>query len=157
EAHELADAVTAEAMRWLAATVDAPAGAWVVANPSGRARGGVIEVETVDPGPGPAGLARLAGRESPVEILSQLVEGPKIGWAEQPLAGPPSAGDPGAQLETREGDAVDGVGDAEVVIRLAGPGEPAVDLTAARDRLRPLAGTDRVVRVRAVRPARSRW
>ncbi len=157
EAGELAEAVTAEAMRWLAATVDAPPGAWVVANPSGRARGGVVEVETVDPGPGPAGLAQVVGREPPVETLSQLVVGPKVGWVEQLLDGTAFAGEPVAQLEIREGDAVDGVGGAEVVIRLAGPGEPAVDVTAARARLRPLAGADRVVRVRAVRPARTRW
>jgi hypothetical protein len=157
EAYELAGSVTAEAMRWLAATVEAPPGSWVVANPSGRARGGVVEVETADPHPGPAGLTQAVGQEPPVEVLSQLVEGPKIGWVEQLLDGTTFAGDPVGRLEIREGDAVDGVGDAEVVIRLAGPGEPAVDVTAARDRLRPLAGADRVVRVRAVRPGRTRW
>jgi hypothetical protein len=150
EARTLAEGVTAEAMRWLAATVDAPAGAWVVANPSAHGRGGVVEVEVAGPGPPGDGLVQRVAHRAAAEALSALVAGPKIGWFLALLEGETYGGRPVAAVDVRAAE-------LEVVVRLAAEDEPSIDVGPWRPAIRDLAGDDRVVRVRVVEPARTRW
>ncbi len=160
ETVQIADALTAEAMRWLASEVRASPGSVVVANPTARTRSGVIElVVPVPPSePTPGGLddhalgglgtgvlVQCIGETAPEEVLSQIVVGRKIRWFVHMLDSFGLAGEPVAHVEDRG---------REVIFHLAGPGEPPLDLVPWKERLLARAGDDGVLHIRSIRPGR---
>jgi mannosylglycerate hydrolase len=159
EVAQIAGAVTRDAMRWLAAQVDAPAGAVVVANPTPADRTGVVVVDVSaadgDPvvldGEGRALLVQTVGPPSAPPGFLHVAVGRKLRWVVDLLAGDRFAGEPvGATQWEAAGDAHD------LTVELAAHGAPSIDVTADRDRLLALAHAGATVTVRSTRPARQR-
>jgi mannosylglycerate hydrolase len=159
EVAQIAGAVTRDAMRWLAAQVDAPAGSVVVANPTPADRAGVVELEL----PAAAGVPDVCDGEgrgllvqpvgppiAPAGFLHVAV-GRKLRWVVDLFAGDRFAGEPVAATGWSLDDGVHGL-----TVELAADGSPSTDVTADRDRLLALAHAGATVCVRSVRPARQR-
>src|SRR6185312_6229263 len=100
EARHVGEALTREAVRALATTVDIPASSTIVVNSTGRERGGVITVPL--PGSGPVHLVALDdGTACPTQVvhtnttdegISTVVVGQKIRWVLEMMRGPELAG-----------------------------------------------------------------
>jgi hypothetical protein len=158
EARHLADAVTADALEHLAASVGAPAGSFVVANPSARDRDGVVVVEVAGTGgftvlddEGRTGPAQVLTTDPGHEGLSTIVTGRKIRWVLEQIRGPELAGMPVGQASLTQ--TPDGTWEAE--LRGTAPGEDAVDLEALRHRLLELGDEGATIRVRQLHAPRT--
>ena len=158
EARHVGDALATDALHALACSVDAPEGAFVVANPTARARGGMITVRV--PGVGPLHLrsvdddvlvATQVVREIAGTGLDTMVTGTKVRWVVEMMRGPELAGARIARVERTDRD--DGV--VEFTFHDAGPGDPVVDLERTRDDVLALGDTGATVAIRQIRaPAR---
>jgi mannosylglycerate hydrolase len=125
EARQLGDGLAAEAVAALAASVDAPAGSVVVVNAGGHKRAGMIRLQV--PGRGPLHLVAPDGTTVPAQVLS----------TSQPVEMTAGAGDVVADLfgpGTFAGHPVARWSDG-LVLEMAAPEEPTVDLAEALARL----------------------
>jgi mannosylglycerate hydrolase len=161
EVAQIADAVTRDAMRWLAAQVDAPPGSIVVANPTPADRAGVVELDlpvaagdrlpVVLDGDGRALLVQPVGEPTVPAGFLHVAVGRKLRWVVDLLDGDRFAGERvAATTWSADGDV------HELTVELAGEAAPSIDVTADRDRLLTLAHAGATVSVRSIRPARQR-
>jgi mannosylglycerate hydrolase len=137
EARQIGDVIAREALRQLAAEVDAPAGSTLVVNPTQTSRGGLLHVHV--PGEGPFHFIAPDGTPCATQELglltgegfSALVTGQKVRWVLEMMNGPEFAGERIGRYEMTEAD--DGA--LELVFQGAHPGETIMDLTELRDEL----------------------
>jgi alpha-mannosidase len=138
EARQIGDGLTHDAMNALAAQVNAPAGATVVANPTARPRSGLVEGHI--PGTGSCHFVGPDGRAHPAQVLGEvggdgfqtMVMGQKIRWVLDMMRGTEFAG---RQIRAYEILPAGGEGDLyEIVLHEAQASDPRVDL-AEREHL----------------------
>jgi mannosylglycerate hydrolase len=154
EARQIGDALTRDALRALAANVDAQPGSTIVSNPTRVARGGVVNV--VVPGDGPVQLVSHDGVPCPTQVVrtlggegfTALVVGRKVRWVLELIRGPEFAGARIARV-TRRAVAAD---DWEYTFHAARAGEPLVDLEYLRDELLSLGDGGAILRFRQTLP-----
>jgi alpha-mannosidase len=157
EARQIADGLARDAMHALAADVDAPAGSTVVANPTPRARRGVVDVTV--PGDGPCHFVTPAGEALATQVVgtvggegyATMVTGEKVRWVLDLMRGTEFAGRPvtAYDVETRGGH-------HDVVLREAGPGDPHRDLSELRERMLALGASGATMRFRLMLAPRRR-
>ncbi|MGZ8762371.1 MAG: glycoside hydrolase family 38 N-terminal domain-containing protein, partial [Acidimicrobiia bacterium] len=153
EARQIGEGVADGAVASLAASVAAPAGHVVVANPSQADRGGLIELTV----PGGDAVHLVADDGTPVatqavtahtsEVFSTTVVGRKVAWVIEMMRGPEIAGTQIGRIDHR----VHPDGSHEYHFVGVDPGEPAVDLEAVRSELRELGEQDTTFRLRVTR------
>jgi mannosylglycerate hydrolase len=151
EARHVGEALTRDALRALAATVDAPPSSTIVVNSAMRTRDGVIEVPV--PGVGPVHLVAVDdGTPCPTQVvtsragegISTTVAGQKIRWVLEMMRGPELAGARIARVDRHDlGD-----GTVEFTFHDAAPGEPTIDLEATREELLALGVGGATISVR---------
>ena len=142
EARQIGDGMTRDAVRALAAQVDAPAGATVVVNPTARPRSGLVEVALA--GRGPVHMVDAGGIPRPTQLIGEIsgdafatmVTGQKVRWVLDLVRGTEFAGRAITSYEI-----VESTGLHEVLMHEAGPGDPHRDLSELRERILEL-GTD---------------
>lgn len=142
EARQIAHGLGRDAVRRLAADVEASPGASVIVNTTSRSRGGLVEVPV--PGRGPVHFRDDEGRlvagqvvdEETGERFGAHVVGSKLGWVLDMLRGEEFAGAPVRDYTIRETDS-----HHEVVVEGAGPGEPRRDVGDLREQLLDLAAS----------------
>jgi hypothetical protein len=152
EARHVGEALTREAVRALATTVDIPASSTIVVNSTGRERGGVITVPL--PGSGPVHLVALDdGTAWPTQVvhtnttdegISTVVVGQKIRWVLEMMRGPELAGARITRVEHRTLDD----GTEEFTFHDAAPGETEVDLEATKEQLLALGEAGATLSIR---------
>ena len=152
EARHVGEALTREAMRALATTVDVPPSSTIVVNSTARDRSGVVSVPL--PGTGPVHLVALDdGTPCPTQVvhttttdegISTVVVGQKIRWVLEMMRGPELAGARITRVEHRT--LVDGT--EEFTFHDAAPGEPDVDLEATKEALLALGEAGATISVR---------
>jgi mannosylglycerate hydrolase len=151
EARHVGEALTGDALAALAASVDAPSGSVVVANPAARARDGAITFRV--PGTGPLQLvavddgsvhAAQVVRETTGTGIDATVTGSKVRWVVEMMRGPELAGARITRVERQRRD--DGV--VELTFHDANIGDPVMDLSATRDDLLALGDADTTVVIR---------
>jgi len=149
EARQIGDGLVRDALHALAASVDAPPNTTVVANPTARARRGIVD--GVVPGSGechfvgPDGVARptqLVGELSG-EVYTTMVTGEKVRWVLDLMRGTEFAG-----RAITSYDVVDNAGVTDVVLQEAGPGEPHTDLGELREQMLELGGHGTTIKFR---------
>jgi mannosylglycerate hydrolase len=158
EARQLGDGLARDATNDLAASVDAPAGATLVVNPTSHARGGLLEISM--PGHGPAHIVTDDGRELPAQVLaergglafSDIIIGSKVRWVLDLMRGVEFAGNNVAETSIERAD--DGVWD--VGLHLASPGQALTDLGDLREEMLRLGDAGDTLRIKAYRPASRR-
>jgi len=149
EARQIGEGLTRDALATLAASVDAPKGATVVANPTARARSGVIDA--LVPGTGPCHFAAADGTKRPAQILrefggegfSTMVTGQKVRWVLDMMRGPEFAG-----RNITSYTVADTNDPCDVVLREARRGDELVDLSELKDTMLALGEADRTMRIR---------
>jgi hypothetical protein len=154
EARQIGDGLTREALRALAARVDAPPGSTLVCNPTRVERGGLVRV--VVPGDGPVQLVTHDGVPCPTQIVRTLggegftaiVVGRKVRWVLELIRGPEFAGARIARV-TRRAVAAN---DWEYTFHAARAGDPLVDLEYLRDELLSLGDGGATLRFRQTLP-----
>ena len=108
EARHVGDALTRDALRQLATTIDAPPSSTIVVNSTARPRAGLVEVPL--PGTGPVHLVAVDdGTACPTQVVrtiegegvSTVVVGQKIRWVLEMMRGPELAGARIARVEDR--------------------------------------------------------
>jgi alpha-mannosidase len=160
EARHVGEALTREAVRTLATTVDVPPSSTIVVNSTARDRAGVISVPL--PGRGPVHLLALDdGAAVPTQVvrttttdegISTIVVGQKIRWVLEMMRGPELAGARIARVEHRTLD--DGRERIEeFTFHDAAPGETDLDLEATREELLALGEAGATISVRQRRAA----
>ena len=136
EARQIGDGLTRDAVRALAAQVNAKPGATVVVNPTARPRTGLVEVTL--PGAGPVHVVDSHGIPRPTQIVGEvsgeayatMVTGQKVRWVLDLMRGTEFAGRTITSYEiTVAGDVHD------IVLQEAGPGDPQRDLTELREQI----------------------
>ena len=136
EARQIGDGLTRDAVRALAAQVDAKPGATVVVNPTARPRTGLVEVTL--PGAGPVHMVDSHGSPRATQIVGEvsgeayatMVTGQKVRWVLDLMRGTEFAGRTITSYEiTVAGDV------HEIVLQEAGPGDPHRDLTELREQI----------------------
>ncbi len=149
EARQIGDGLTRDAMQALAARVDAVPGATVVANPTARARTGLVEVTL--PGSGPVHMVDADGTPRPTqfigeisgEVYATIVVGQKVRWVLDLMRGTEFAG---RDITSYEVETTGGV--HEIVLQEAGPGDARRDLTELRDHILELGTRGETVSLR---------
>ncbi len=139
EARHVGEALTREAVRTLATTVDVPASSTIVVNSTARDRTGVVRVPL--PGSGPVHLVALDdGAACPTQVvhttttdegISTVVVGQKVRWVLEMMRGPELAG---ARIHRVEHEALPD-GSHEFTFHDAAPGETEVDLETTKEAL----------------------
>ena len=152
EARHVGEALTREAVRALATTVDVPASSTIVVNSASHERAGVVVVPL--PGSGPVHLVALDdGTACPTQVvhttttdegISTVVVGQKIRWVLEMMRGPELAGARITRVERRTLD--DGV--EEFTFHDAAPGETEVDLEATKEELLALGQAGATISIR---------
>jgi hypothetical protein len=152
EARHVGEALTREAVRTLATTVDVPASSTIVVNSTARERSGVITVPLS--GAGPVHLVALDdGTAHPTQVvrttttdegISTVVVGQKIRWVLEMMRGPELAG---ARITRVEHVALDD-GSHEFTFLDAAPGDPEVDLEATKEQLLALGEAGATISIR---------
>jgi alpha-mannosidase len=155
EARHVGEALTRDAMRALATTVDVPPSSTIVVNSTARERGGTIRVPL--PGSGPVHLVAIDdGAAVPTQVvhtttteegISTVVVGQKIRWVLEMMRGPELAG---ARIARVEHETVDGV--EEFTFHDAAPGEAEIDLEATKEQLLALGEAGATISIRQRRP-----
>jgi mannosylglycerate hydrolase len=148
EARQIGDGLTRDAMQTLAASVAAAPGATVVANPTARARTGLVEVTL--PGNGPVHMVDADGTPRPTqfigeisgEVYATIVIGQKVRWVLDLMRGTEFAGRDITSYEVKNGAV------HEIVLQEAGPGEARRDLTELRDQILELGMQGETVSLR---------
>lgn len=157
EARQIGDGLTHDAVRALAAGVDAPPASTVVVNPTARARSGLVEVSL--PGTGPVHFTRLDGTRRPAQLIAErdgeawsaAASGMKIRWLLDMMRGTEFVGRQIGAFELREGE-----DEHEALLYEAHPGEPPADLAPLRDAILRVAEAGGSVRTRLfVTPVRT--
>ncbi|HZR13749.1 MAG TPA: glycoside hydrolase family 38 C-terminal domain-containing protein [Acidimicrobiia bacterium] len=161
EARQIGDGLTSAAVHALARSVDAPAGATVVVNPTSRARGGLVAARVPgDARTEPVHFVSSDGVPVPVQVVdvsagegfSATVTGEKVRWVLEMMRGTEFAGAGIASYDVSDLDD----GTVEVVFQSALPGGSTVDdLESLRDHVLALGTAGRTVRFRAMRPSTS--
>jgi mannosylglycerate hydrolase len=151
EARHVGEALTRDALRRLATTVDAPPSSTIVVNAAARARPGLITVPL--PGEGPVHLVAVDdGTACPTQVvrttagegISTVVVGQKIRWVLEMMRGPELAGARIARVEqARLPD-----GSVEFTFHDAAPGEPELDLEATKASLLELGVAGETISIR---------
>jgi hypothetical protein len=151
EARHVGEALTREAVRVLATTIDVPPSSTIVVNSTARERAGTVEVPL--PGAGPVHLVALDdGRAVPTQVvhttttdegISTVVVGQKIRWVLEMMRGPELAG---ARIGRVEHRTVDGV--EELTFHDAAPGDAAIDLEATKEQLLALGEAGATISIR---------
>jgi hypothetical protein len=151
ETRQIGDGLAREAVRGLAAEVDAARGGTLVVNPTARARPGIVEARV--PGTGPCVFVGADGAPRPTQLLEEtggdsppiLVAGQKVRWVLDAMRGTEFQGRQIASYDVRDtGDAHD------VVLREAAPGEERCDLAELKQQMLALGTEGRQLRVRLV-------
>ena len=152
EARHVGEALTREAVRTLATTVDVPPSSTIVVNSTARDRIGVVSVPL--PGAGPVHLVALDdGSPCPTQVvhttttdegISAVVVGQKIRWVLEMMRGPELAGARIARVEHRT--LTDGT--EEFTFHDAAPGEADVDLEATKEQLLALGEAGATLSIR---------
>jgi mannosylglycerate hydrolase len=151
EARHVGDALTRDALRQLATTVDAPPSSTIVVNSTARTRGGLVEVPL--PGSGPVHLVAIDdGTACPTQIvrtvegegISTVVVGQKIRWVLEMMRGPELAG---ARI-TRVDDRTLDDGTREFTFHDAAPGDVELDLEATKATLLALGESGATIAIR---------
>jgi alpha-mannosidase len=152
EARHVGEALTREAVRTLATTVDVPASSTIVVNSAARARPGVVSVPL--PGRGPVHLVALDdGAACPTQVvhttttdegISTVVVGQKIRWVLEMMRGPELAGARITRVEHEE--LADG--SHEFTFHDAAPGEAEVDLETTKEALLALGEAGATISIR---------
>ncbi len=156
EARQIGDGLTADAVRSLAAQVDAPTGSTIVVNPSPADRGGIVRFAL--PGEGPLYLEALDdGSRHPAQVsttergtgFATTVTPDQISWLTDMMRGPELAGSKIANytLDRRQGDAV-------LTATAAGTNDTPIDLGDLRDEVGALAAAGLPIAVRVMRAPR---
>jgi 2-O-(6-phospho-alpha-D-mannosyl)-D-glycerate hydrolase len=151
EARHVGEALTRDALRALATTVDAPSSSTVVVNATARDRAGLVIVPL--PGLGPVHLVAVDdGTACPTQVvdtragegISTVVVGQKIRWVLEMMRGPELAGARIARVEQeRRPD-----GAVEFTFHDAAPGEPELDLEATKATLLALGTAGETISIR---------
>jgi hypothetical protein len=150
EARHVGEALTSDALRALATTIDAPPSSVIVVNSTATSRGGLVEVSI--PGTGPVHLVALDGTACPSQVvatragegISTIVVGQKIRWVLEMMRGPELAGARVHRVERAElaGGAV------EFTFFDAAPGEDVIDLEATKEELLALGESGATISIR---------
>ena len=151
EARHVGDALTRDALRQLATTIDAPPSSTIVVNSTARPRGGLVEVPL--PGTGPVHLVAVDdGTACPTQVVrtiegegvSTVVVGQKIRWVLEMMRGPELAGARIARVEDRTLPD----GSHEFTFHDAAPGETELDLEATKATLLALGEAGATIAIR---------
>jgi 2-O-(6-phospho-alpha-D-mannosyl)-D-glycerate hydrolase len=151
EARQIGDGLTRDAMHALARSVDAEAGATVVANPTARPRRGLVEATV--PGEGSCHFVDADGRARPTQVIGQIsgegystmVTGQKVRWVLDLMRGMEFSGRQIASYEF-----VDAGDVHEIVLHEAGAGDAHVDLTELKEQLLALGTEGATMRLRVM-------
>lgn len=152
EARQIGDGLTHDAMRALAGQVNAPPGATVVANPTARARSGLVDARI--PGTGPCHFTGPDGEAHPTQLLDEvggdgfhtMVTGQKVRWVIDMMRGTEFAG---RQIHAYDVLDVDGAGDQhDIVLHEARGTDERVDLTELKERMLALGEAGHTMRLR---------
>ena len=154
EARQLGDGLTRDATADLAASIDVPAGATIVVNPTAHARGGLVEISM--PGHGPAHVVTDDGRKLPAQVLaergglafSDVIIGSKVRWILDLMRGVEFAGNNVAEATIEPA----GDGSWDVSLHLAMPGQSLTDLGDLREQMLEIGDAGGTLRVKAYRP-----
>lgn len=156
EARHVGEALTREALRTLATTVDIPPSSTIVVNSTARDRSGVVHVPL--PGTGPVHLVALDdGAAHPTQVvhttttdegISTVVVGQKIRWVLEMMRGPELAGARITRVEHRTLAEGGGAPVEEFTFHDASPGEPEVDLEATKEQLLALGEAGATISIR---------
>ncbi|MDQ1381772.1 MAG: 2-O-(6-phospho-alpha-D-mannosyl)-D-glycerate hydrolase [Actinomycetota bacterium] len=128
ESRQIGDGLTTDALRSLAGQVRAPAGATLVANPTARARTGVVEARV--PGTGPCHFVGPDGVAHPAQVLDEvggegfhtMVTGQKVRWVLDLMRASEFAG---RQIHSYEVSNVDGTDEPGAAAEPTGRGDAA--------------------------------
>jgi alpha-mannosidase len=151
EARQIGDGLARDAVHALARTVDAPANATLVVNPTARARTGLVEARV--PGTGPCHFVGPLGAARPTQLLGELggegyrtmVTGQKVRWVLDLMRGTEFAGRQVAAYD------IEANGDVhDVVLREARVGEARCDLTELKEQMLALGEQDATMQLRLV-------
>ncbi len=152
EARQIGDGLTRDAMHALATQVSAPAGATVVANPTARARSGVVDVHLPGTGPchfvGPDGSAHAAQvlDESGGEGFHTMVTGQKVRWILDLMRASEFAG---RQIHDYQVIDVDGASDQHDIVLFEALGNATrVDLTELKEQMLAFGAAGHTMRLR---------
>ena len=151
EARHIGEALTRDALRQLATTIDAPPSSTIVVNSTAGTRAGVVTVPL--PGEGPVHLVAVDdGVACPTQVvtttagegISTVVVGQKIRWVLEMMRGPELAG---ARIALVERCTLDD-GTVEFTFHDAAPGEPELDLEATKAELLALGESGATIAIR---------
>ncbi|HEY5171117.1 MAG TPA: glycoside hydrolase family 38 C-terminal domain-containing protein, partial [Acidimicrobiia bacterium] len=158
EARQIGDGLTHDAMRALASQVGAPAQTTVVANPTARARSGIVDARV--PGTGPCHFVGPDGQAHPVQALGEvggeiggegfqtMVTGQKVRWVLDMMRGTEFAG---RQIRAYEvtGGGGPGVADGyDIVVHEARRGDDRTDLAELKEQMLALGEAGHTMRLR---------
>jgi alpha-mannosidase len=159
EARQIGDGLTRDAMNALAVQANAPAGATVVANPTAKARSGLVEGHI--PGQGPCHFVGPDGRRHAAQVLGEvggdgfqtMVTGQKIRWVLDMMRGTEFAG---RQIRAFEvlpaGDPADRY---DIVLHEARGADTHVDLAELKEKMLALGESGHTMSIRVnVAPVR---
>ena len=139
EARQIGDGLTHDAMRALATQVAAPAGATVVANPTARARSGLVDARVPGSGPchfvGPDGVAHAAQLidEGGGDGFQTMVTGQKVRWVLDLMRASEFAG---RQIHAYEVTPVPSTTDQHDILLIEARGTDArIDLTELKEQM----------------------
>jgi alpha-mannosidase len=151
EARQIGDGLTRDAMHALAAQVAAPSGATLVANPTARARTGLVDARI--PGSGPCHFVGPDGEAHPAQLLDEagddgfltMVTGKKVRWVLDMMRGTEFAGRQIHRYEVSD----PGAGDPyDIVMREARGTDERIDLAELKAQMLALGEADHTMRVR---------
>ncbi len=151
EARHVGEALTRDALRQLATTIDAPPSSTIVVNPGAHTRTGLVTVPL--PGAGPVHLVAVDdGTPCPTQVvstgagegISTVVVGQKIRWVLEMMRGPELAGARIARVEQARLDD----GTVEFTFHDAAPGDAELDLEATKETLLALGTAGETISIR---------
>jgi len=152
EARQIGDGLTHDAMNALASQVGAPAGTTVVANPTARARTGIVDARV--PGTGPCHFVGPDGEPHAAQVLDEsggegfhtMVTGQKVRWVLDMMRGTEFAG---RQIHAYDVSETDGTGDQhDIVLHEARGTDERVDLAELKQQMLALGDAGHTMRVR---------
>jgi mannosylglycerate hydrolase len=139
EARQIGDGLTHDAVRALAGQVAAPAGATVVANPTARARSGVVDARV--PGSGPCHFVGPDGVAHPAQLIDDagedgfqtMVTGQKVRWVLDMMRATEFYG---RQIHAYEVTPVPSTDDQHDILLIEARGDDArIDLTELKEQM----------------------
>jgi 2-O-(6-phospho-alpha-D-mannosyl)-D-glycerate hydrolase len=160
EARHVGEALTREAVRTLATTVDVPPSSTIVVNSTSRRRAGIVSVPL--PGRGPVHLVAVDdGSACPTQVvhvtttdegISTVVVGQKIRWVLEMMRGPELAGARINRVEHHTLTSSSGAGGPNLVEEFtfhdAAPGDTEIDLETVKEQLLALGEAGATISIR---------